>query len=405
MYNMQRGRGRWRSGADTCVFKPAVKCLGDEKRPEPNQYISRVVSKNSDDIKIEEILRTRFNLLHTYKLISTSERSCIPEYEQSDKFNSADGFTARGQGCQLLGIDGQGNVGNPKDQTNLITRIVGKNVDEFLVETGIQQNLAKKISGLSHTLVASILLVPDEGPWVVNEDLHFGNILTFVSHSDVNPSFQLSNGWELKRNIVRNQIYSTISDWGRVIYIENPNDTTNTISGIRRWGQRIFAGDPNQVRLAGNQGYSQHPPELMELLAHGLESANKNIASVRALNAIRGSMVYVILYQCLIGHYPVEQINRGLRPLLQTTNQETLVKTLNTVLASIIPGSVFTKIINQNTIQVAGFTSFDDRRLLSVPKRKGQRSSSSSKKHYTRRRRALRSGKGGYRATRTGRKV
>ena len=45
------------------------------------------------------------------------------------------------------------------------------------------------------------------------------------------------------------------------------------------------------------------------------------------------------------------------------------------------------------------------RRLPSVPKRKGLRSSSSSKKRYTRRRRALRSGKGGYRATRTGRKV
>lgn len=45
------------------------------------------------------------------------------------------------------------------------------------------------------------------------------------------------------------------------------------------------------------------------------------------------------------------------------------------------------------------------RRLPSVPKRRDQRSSSSSKKRYTRRQRALRSGKGGYRARVTGRKV
>lgn len=51
-------------------------------------------------------------------------------------------------------------------------------------------------------------------------------------------------------------------------------------------------------------------------------------------------------------------------------------------------------------------TSFGGRRrLLSGPKQKGRRSSSSSKKRYTRRRRALHSGKVGYRARVTGRKV
>jgi hypothetical protein len=44
-------------------------------------------------------------------------------------------------------------------------------------------------------------------------------------------------------------------------------------------------------------------------------------------------------------------------------------------------------------------------RLPSLPTRRGQRSSSSSKKRYTHRRQALRTGKGGYRPTKTGRKA
>jgi hypothetical protein len=45
------------------------------------------------------------------------------------------------------------------------------------------------------------------------------------------------------------------------------------------------------------------------------------------------------------------------------------------------------------------------RRPISLPTRRAGRSSSSSKRNYTHRRRALRTGKGGYRTTRTGRKV
>lgn len=45
------------------------------------------------------------------------------------------------------------------------------------------------------------------------------------------------------------------------------------------------------------------------------------------------------------------------------------------------------------------------RRPISLPTRRAGRSSSSSKRNYTHRRRALRTGKGGYRPTKTGRKV
>jgi hypothetical protein len=45
------------------------------------------------------------------------------------------------------------------------------------------------------------------------------------------------------------------------------------------------------------------------------------------------------------------------------------------------------------------------RRLPSLPTRRGQRSSSSSKRRYTHRQRALRTGKGGYRPTKSGRKA
>lgn len=45
------------------------------------------------------------------------------------------------------------------------------------------------------------------------------------------------------------------------------------------------------------------------------------------------------------------------------------------------------------------------RRLTSLPTRRAGRSSSSSKRNYTHRRRALLTGKGGYRPTKTGRKV
>lgn len=415
---MQRGRGRWRSGADTCVFSPPVKCADEATRRDPNQYVSRIVSRNSSDVQIEEILRKRFPKFVEYGLASISEKACVPEYDAIDRLQNPD-YQASGNGCELLGVYQQGIVQRAEqDHANLITKKIGEKAGKFIQE--MRLDVQQTLSGLAHSLVASILLVPDNGPWIANQDLHLGNILLVQPVKSEIQEYALSNGKKLKEYIDLGTTYSAISDWGRVIYIENPTDSNSVRSAVLNWGDSVFGGNTNNIRNAykqGNYTFPQHPPKLMSLLAHGYEQAKRGIASASALKAVRGSMAYVILFQSLLQTYTEPQLSESktLTAVLESTSQADLIDKINAVVIRELGHPLIVE-SNETQLQVynprhpvdvvmTGGSISSSRRLPSVPKRKGLRSSSSSKKRYTRRRRALRSGKGGYRATRTGRKV
>lgn len=344
MYNMQRGRGRWRSGADTCVFSPPVKCADETTRRDPNQYVSRIVSKNSSDVQIEEILRTRFPGLLDYRLIAISEKACIPKYD-TDDVRQNDDYIERGNGCKNLRIKGDriNDLNSKPEHVNLITPKLVVNVSDFIHTTGLEKDTLKKINGITHALIASILLVPDRGPWVVHQDLHFGNILIAQATEDATINHTIGENTKIQEIIKIQNYYSTIADWGRVMYIEN-----DFRQPIVNWANMFVISQeeiqkktilpPNivydRIKKVGMMNLPQHPSPLMNLLAEAYrEAASGEAITPKSINAIRSSMAYVILYQCLLGGYTHKDLvdYQPLTAVLDSSSQFDLIQKINDV--------------------------------------------------------------------------
>lgn len=329
----QRGKGRWRSGADTCVFKPAIKCKGDSKRPD-DTYISRIVSVDSSDPYNEDILRTKFPLLHQYKLISISDKVCVPEYLPGDEIPEKD-YTETGYGCSEMQID---YTNRTTYQVNLLTRKMLGSVSQYIKDMKIKDNLPAKLKILENALFASIMLVPDQGPWVVHMDLHFGNILVFQSVSNTNFEVQLSDKTRLTRTYAANGIYSSISDWGRVIYVENPQSVAK---GVFNWGSIYGYNDPRSIKKLGDGRFMQLHPHVMEYLAYGFDNARRTgKVSESVVKVIRGAMPHAIINQMMQsspGQYilspeKLNTINPEFAKILKCSSQRELLEQVNKVI-------------------------------------------------------------------------
>ena len=331
------GKGRWKSGADTCVFKPVVACT-DGRTPsgKKEDYVSRIVERNSSDAAFEEILRTNFPLLTKHRLISVSELACTPSYVQSDKDIILNSFRQPyiddniQQGCSSKGIKGP-YLGNPQRQLNLVTPLFGPS----LTSNGFYGwTFDKRVKSLKSALFASVCLVPDKGPWVVHLDLHMGNVLTTLEpHKLENVDFGMATF--TFDGVTSN---SAISDWGRVLVFKSLDDATviQNLKELSNFFMYPYARYANMI---------QHPLEAMTLLDRAISEASaRSRVSPSGKNGIRGLVPYTLFYQSVydtgkryIGPRD-EEIKALLSALLTTENQKDLMTAVSKLYNKLMSG-------------------------------------------------------------------
>lgn len=211
-----RGGVVWKEGADTCIFKPPVRCEGEQERT-PGA-VSRIAQKEqaSRDVKIETYIRTAFPILVERNLVTVHTRTCVPTYDAED-LSYAKGFQPKNShGCDKL--SDLASPGVYKNHVNMLTPERGETVYNFLLSNPAYKPTWKSM--ISGILEAAITMVPDKGPWVIHTDAHLGNVLTVPKGQGEAPDLSLS-------------------DWGRVLAIQNPQDIESVRQGIREWAKSI----------------------------------------------------------------------------------------------------------------------------------------------------------------------
>jgi hypothetical protein len=270
----------WQSGSDTCVFKPAVKCQGEQDvRPGVSRVMRR--DKAVRDIEVENIIRHRFPELVTNGYVTVHEHECVPEFTESDLVKDDVNFEEKG-GCNKINVVSPGmradltNLITPKRSGTLYPRI---NVQMFPPTNEVKQ---KFIQG---ALLGAIGLCPDDGrPWVIHTDCHLKNVLLDSSDN------------------------SSLNDWGRCIVIDNPTNLDSIIKGIKDLLIRLHFKESDidtndkiatNIKLAlpsankENIEYQQHPREVTAPLAEAIQTSN--LEELRKV--LRGWVPYVLVYQ------------------------------------------------------------------------------------------------------------
>jgi hypothetical protein len=223
---MRRGGAKWKQGADTCVFKPAVKCT--EGTPSLDGMISRIQSDSTanEEKAVEEVLKASFPKLIENGSITVSSHVCTPVFEEGDLESSEEVAGAniykalRGEttACQSI-------TKSSTDLTNFITPERGVPYADLPPPASLKE----RYSYLRPLLLTAISLVPDTGPWVIHTDCHTRNILVHEG----NP---------------------TIIDWGRALVIRNPDNETETRRIVNDWFKKPYAKITPQYPRSVQQG-------------------------------------------------------------------------------------------------------------------------------------------------------
>lgn len=274
---MPKGGAKWKEGADTCVFKPAVTCQGEAG---PRAGVSRIMRRELGvrDEFIERRIRETFPELVEAGRVAVHSVVCVPQYT-ADDIGRAEGFVQKERGgCSKLG---NLRVGVNRDHANFITaEFIGPVFKYFDTERRGVQRLSQWRNVLLDALDAGCRMVPDAGPWIVHADCHFGNIL-----------YREEDG----------VIKTALSDWGRTLYIENPNDINSVREGIIEWLRPLVQnvnslGEIRRLFLR-YRGSPQHPQEILDPIFN-LLSEDMNAQDFRQHMAIlRGWVPYVVIKQ------------------------------------------------------------------------------------------------------------
>lgn len=363
-HRTQRGKGRWRSGADTCVMKPVVGCTNNQTpavvTANPNSYVSRIVPGTSQDAATEAFLRANYRPLIDNNLIVVSITDCTPNFTPQDNISAQD-YAPRGDGCTNLQIRQAGILPLPPGITrrNLITPKFGD--DLYRNKQAVYGDLSQQemFRYLKTAIIASAFMVPDNGPWLIHTDLHTGNVLEIknpvqrtVTIGNVQLTLQPNDPGPDRGNG-----QYAIADWGRVIRIDNIDDdqaiytalTTRFPRGVDQYnrpfdklGAEVWDG------LPGRQRFIQHPPILGARLRAYRDNPLANRAAIRPL--LRGWTAYVLLYQCiyywgqsLYYRYPTQGSQQApsqqtidrLTAILASTSQADLITRINALARSV----------------------------------------------------------------------
>lgn len=242
---------QWKAGADTCVFKPAVRCNGESQR---RAGVSRIRTADAAkrDLVVEDRIRKEFPDLVASGEVVVYQHACVPMYDAEDMKRSAevDGAMA----CSSLDV----RKGARPEHTNLVTPKMDGSANE---------------GGMSFQSAAltAVKMVPDAGPWIVHMDLHPGNVL----YKRVNGRQKLA-----------------LADWGNALIVDSPNDVESVRKGIREW-MASYGGsvdDPTEVLVSNLEGLDWPVARHMSaLLTDPVDAMEEHMV------AIRGWAVYTVL--------------------------------------------------------------------------------------------------------------
>ena len=225
MIRNQCGAGPWRQGADTCIFNPALACTDNKGHRYGPEYVSRVTNPQDTALRVETVLKTEYSGLVDLGWVTAYEHKCTPFYEPEDA-QYTDSFKdkylrpmRRGQrehppGACETKVKAKNMLGISALQVNLISKRVGQ---EFADLHTSRFDVRKCIEELRHAFSAAVALVPDTGTWIINTDMHAGNILMNETHG----KFMLH-------------------DWGRSILIENAQLDSQIVAGIKSFRDEVY---------------------------------------------------------------------------------------------------------------------------------------------------------------------
>lgn len=268
-----KGGVKWKSGADTCVFKPAVKCAGEDA---PRSGISRVTTKEAGayDITVESLIREHFPHLVANNSVTIHDVACVPEFTEEDRGIAEDYGGDEKKGCkQLEPIE----VGVKDTLVNLVTQLrASATMNEAITSTEYTLSDITKIRMLRPALLAAVDMVPDSGPWIIHGDCHLNNVLLVEGKA-------------------------SLADWGRTLIIEDPSTNQTIRTGILNWIRR-FTKTPALTRKllatfreqAG--AYPQHPSIIVDPIVAAIE-APTDISYEIARRTMRGFVSFVLLSQ------------------------------------------------------------------------------------------------------------
>ena len=269
---IMQGSGRWREGADTCVYKPAVHCTDvDPTLPQfnpggkiPDGYVSRIVQKTSPDVKTEDFIKQYFKPLVDKNYISVYARSCTPLYLSTDAIDDSTYVPRDNAGCS------HAPRSDPRSQLNLIAPKLSETFAEGHRNTFDAIVLFKELRHAFYT--AASLVSSDTGPWIIHTDLHYDNLLKFESKGDP-----------------LGDIGYALHDWGRTLIIKNPTDFNSVINDLKLYKSalvlNLFGLTPehpkykfamsNEFKLSVNSGYrSQTDPIFLKAIDDSLIAKN-----------------------------------------------------------------------------------------------------------------------------------
>ena len=205
---MITGAGRWRQGANACVFNPAVSCGNEPPLP---GHISRVINVvpgvENKDVKYETFIKDNYPNLVANGSVSVYTKMCSPKFVNSDSILMP-GFPRSQGACNNIVT----NNSQSQNQINLVTPLQGENLSEKFRGYRGEVPSSEIFKFLHPVFAAALELVSDNKSWLINMDMHGGNILT-------NPKTGLGmmSDWDQSLIIVPNgnlqeQINSQIPD-------------------------------------------------------------------------------------------------------------------------------------------------------------------------------------------------
>lgn len=354
----QHGKGRWRAGADTCVMKPVVACAEGNTPAQvtanPDGYVSRVVSADSEDADTEQFIRTHFQPLIDANIVAVSIHACTPEFREADnntqqqemEYNHGAGCSNLGIGQYVSGISGDG-------KTNLITPKFGKDIFAKAGNTFAYATHQQLFLCLKTAIIAAISLVPDNGPWLIHSDLHLGNVLEIL-----NPVQRSVRVGSIEFTLMANGVDEgnkqfAISDWGRVLRINDVNNGQEFYTALTTMFPTGIDKDGRPYDKLGKDiwvwKYMQHPPVLGDKLRkyRSNRSADPTSISPEEKALFRGWTAFVLVYQCfgyrrVDGAFsfrppgkPSTNTLRLLTEILSSTSQADLIVRVNNIAASV----------------------------------------------------------------------
>jgi hypothetical protein len=285
---------KWKEGADTCVFKPAVKCEGES---DVRSGISRIQPNEiaADERQVEEVLKARFPRLIEDGSITVSSHVCVPEFTDDDLKSMGDvQFMERNNSSRAC-------ARVTKDTPNLVNFITPEVNGVPYAESPLQRESREtKYKAIRNILNAVVQLVPDMGPWVIHTDAHIRNIL------------------------IKTDGTSTLIDWGRSIVIQNPGNDAEITQAVNEWTRNPYARiNPSYPEYISNSLHSMKRPG-------GLGwDKSKSAPASQQRDTLRQWTFSVILGQVLGGYWFGDDIvsQAGMTSFLKMLDETYLPKT------------------------------------------------------------------------------